>query len=549
VDSLRDGWSVQFPELYSSMPLSEYKALGRPNQVLIYKNLNAYEKGGTPLEAIDFVLDTTGNTTVVELNRILWGEYSHDYVKTMRSSKVGDWGDSICDTHIKLMKNGYFTITGGGDFISDYCCVKRNFTISGHVDYSTQEGTFTMKATYDFEEFELMALNNYKYRESLVVENSGKVFFNRWYPENEYEGIGYPADGYLYIRTNANCDTIKYYCWNTGAHYKYKRPYPGPGDDGKPTWIMVDQDFYDYYVINAQNDKPKKKKNNPKVSIVIQETLGAEAGDANYAGHTICLGTNGRPYKDWYYNIPNDNKARHEGWSTTYPNEGSSILLSQYETIGCPNQLLVYKNAMAFERGEAPLESINFVVDTTGHPTVVELHVADAAEVYTCSQCWCSAGRVELSKIEKTVIKIMENGDFTMVSSVENEYSTGASANVTISGHVDKDTGSGTFKMSGTVTTIDNYNITFETSGEVMKDYDEIMRVRDDYYYNSCKEGSKAYLYFTPVNNPDALNIVVVACNEYVFDSRDADDPEYTGRYCYGYFFGKGFSNNQVKKR
>ena len=551
VDSLRDGWSTRYPETDedSFVRLSQYKALGRPNQVLIYKNEKAYEKGEKPLEAIDFVLDTTGLTTVVELNRILWGEYSHDYVKTMRSSKIGDWGDSICDTHIQLMKNGYFTITGGGDFISDYCCVKRNFTISGHVDYSTQKGTFTMKATYEFEEFELMALNNYKYKESLVVENSGEVFFNQWYPENEYEGIGYPADGYLYIYTTKNCDVIKYLCWNTGAHYKYKRPYHGPGDDGKPTWIMVDEDFYDYYVINAQNDKPKKKKNNPKVSIVIQETLGAEAGNANYAGHTICLATNGRPYKDWYYNIPNDNKARHEGWSTTYPNEGSSILLSQYDSIGCPNQLLVYKNAMAFEKGEAPLESINFVVDTTGHPTVVELHVADAAEVYTCSQCWCNAGRVELGKIENTVIKIMKNGDFTMVSSVENEYSTGASANVTISGHVDKDTGSGTFKMSGTVTTIDNYNITFETSGEVMKDYDEIMRVRDEYYYNSCKEGSKAYLYFTPVNNSDALNIVVVACNEYVFDSRDADDPEYTGRYCYGYFFGKGFSNNQVQKR
>ena len=549
-DEARDyGWSRTFPNEDSFMPLSQYKAFGRPNQVLIYKDVNAYERDEAPLEAIDFVLDTTGLTTVVELNRILWGEYSHDYVKTMRSSKIGDWGDSICDTHIKLMKNGYFTITGGGDFISDYCCVKRNFTISGHVDKDTGSGTFKMKATYEFEEFELMALNNYKYKESLVVENSGKVFFNRWYPENEYEGIGYPADGYLYIYTTKNCDVIKYLCWNTGAHYKYKRPYPGPGDDGKPTWIMVDEDFYDYYVINAQNDKPKKKKNNPKVSIVIQETLGAEAGNANYAGHTICLATNGRPYKDWYYNIPNDNKARHEGWSTTYPNEGSSILLSQYETIGWPNQLLVYKNAIAFEKGEAPLESINFVVDTTGHPTVVELHVADAAEVYTCSQCWCNAGRVELSKIEKTVIKIMENGDFTMVSSVENEYYTGASADITISGHVDKDTGSGTFKMSGTVTTIDNYNITFETSGEVMKDYDEIMRVRDEYYYNSCKEGSKAYLYFTPVNNSDALNIVVVACNEYVFDSRDADDPEYTGRYCYGYFFGKGFSNNQVKKR
>ncbi len=549
-DSLRFvGWDVEFPGEDSIMRLSQYKAIGMPNQVLVYKDEMAFKKGEAPLEAIDFVLETNGTTTVVELNRTVKGEYSNDYVKATRSGKIGDWGDSICDTHIKLMKNGDFTITGKEDFTTDNCHVTGKFIISGHIDYSTKEGTFKMKATYKYEELELRAFQNYKYRESLVVENSGQTFFNRSYPVDDYDGIGHPADGYLFIRTNENCDIIKYYCWNTGAHYKYKRPYYDTNDDGEHFWNVVKQDFYDYYIIDAERDKPKKQKNDPNVSIVIQETLGAEAGDANYVGRTICLGTNGKPYKEWYYNTPNDNKARQEGWSTTYPNEGSSISLSQYETIGCPNQLLVYKNAMAFERGEAPLESINFVVDTTDHPTVVELHVADAAEVYTCSQCWCNAGRVELSKIEKTVIKIMENGDFTMVSSVENEYYTGASADITISGHVDKDTGRGTFKMSGTIITIDKHTITFETSGEVINDYDEIMRVRDDYYYNTCKEGSKGYLYFTPVNNPDAHNIVLVACNEYVFDSRDADDPEYTGRYCYGYFFGKGFSNNQVKKR
>ena len=557
-DSLRFvGWDVEFPGEDSIMRLSQYKAIGMPNQVLVYKDEMAFKKGEAPLEAIDFVLETNGKTTVVELNRTVKGEYSNDYVKATRSGKIGDWGDSICDSHIELMKNGDFTITGKEDFTTDYCHVTGKFTISGHIDYSTQEGIFTMKATYKYEEFELRAFQNYKYRETLVVENSGKTFFNRSYPVDDYDGVGHPADGYLFIRTNENCDIIKYYCWNTGAHYKYKRPYYDTKDDGEHFWNVVKQDFYDYYIIDAERDKPKKQKNDPNVSIVIQETLGAEAGDANYMGRTICLGTNGRPYKEWYYNIPNDNKARHEGWSTTYPNEGSSIPLSQYETIGCPNQLLVYKNAIAFERGEAPLESINFVVDTTGHPTVVELHVADAAELYTCSQCWFNAGRVEVSKIEKTVIKIMRNGDFTMVSSVEGnftmvsgyEYLTGTSADITISGHVDKDTGRGTFKMSGTIKTIDKHTITFETSGEVINDYDEIMRVRDDYYYNTCKEGAKGYLYFTPVNNPDAYNIVLVACNEHVFDSRDADDPEYTGRYCYGYFFGKGFSNNQVKKR
>ena len=71
-DVYRDeGWSTQFP--FEDEPpclLSQYKAMGMPNQVLIYENENDFKQGKKPLEAIGFKVDTTGATTVVDLNAL-----------------------------------------------------------------------------------------------------------------------------------------------------------------------------------------------------------------------------------------------------------------------------------------------------------------------------------------------------------------------------------------------------------------------------------------------------------------------------------------------
>jgi hypothetical protein len=71
-DVYRDeGWSVEFPfEDASPCLLSQYKAMGMPNQVLIYENESDFKQGKKPLEAIGFKVDTTGATTVVDLNAL-----------------------------------------------------------------------------------------------------------------------------------------------------------------------------------------------------------------------------------------------------------------------------------------------------------------------------------------------------------------------------------------------------------------------------------------------------------------------------------------------
>ena len=208
--------------------------------------------------------------------------------------------------------------------------------------------------------------------------------------------------------------------------------------------------------------------------------------------------------------------------------------------------MLVYADHWAIDRGEAPLEIIDFVVDTTGHTTVVELHDPEATEEYYCYNCSLSGVGVGLREFE-TVIKIMKNGDFTMVSSVENEFSN-RTANITISGHVDKDTGRGTFEMEGTVITNSECNITIETSGEVIPDYEEIMRVGKEYYNNPKKyreKGAKSYLYFTHVNS-NKQNIRLVTCAAYYFNTCKTDDPEYTGSYEYFNFCGQTVFNHPI---
>ena len=249
----------------------------------------------------------------------------------------------------------------------------------------------------------------------------------------------------------------------------------------------------DFAKLDALLDKPK---NDPMVSIVIQETLGAESGSAKYAGRTICLGTNGKSCPGWYRNIPDDDETRDYGWSREFPKEDSSMPLSQYKkAFGRPNQVLIYKDVNAYERDEAPLEAIDFVLDTTGKTTVVELndevtgeyysnHVElEMASIFDFDDDYIVGDIVDVETIPysrdkaqnclEAVIKFMKSGNFGIT--VSGEYKENGSmletTIVTINGHVDKDTGRGTFTMKGTVRRFYNDKeriITFEASGDVL---------------------------------------------------------------------------------
>ncbi len=114
-----------------------------------------------------------------------------------------------------------------------------------------------------------------------------------------------------------------------------------------------------------------KEKKDPDVHIVIRELLGA-SGRVKYAGHTICLATDGKPYKDWYRTIPDENWVYDKGWSTEFPEEDEYMKLSEYDAIGRPNQVLVYRSEGAFWDGKDPLAIFPFEVDTTNSYTYVE---------------------------------------------------------------------------------------------------------------------------------------------------------------------------------
>ena len=298
----------------------------------------------------------------------------------------------------------------------------------------------------------------------------------------------------------------------------------------------------DFARLDALLDKPK---NDPMVSILIQETLGAESGSAKYAGRTICLGTNGKSCPGWYRNIPDDDEARDYGWSRTFPNEDSSMPLSQYKAFGRPNQVLIYKDVNAYERGGAPFEAIDFVLDTTGKTTVVELHGEVTNEWY------CDDGSLWIKNIKmintsedhlSTVIKTTKNGDFIVTFSggeCSDDRFEEMVTNITISGHVNKNTRRGTFKMEGSFRYSKNHSkqkgtVTFETRGEVILDYDEYCSMtkfdKDQESLSGPLPEPKSYLYLQLSDD-----IVCVSCNAlgvYCYDTYWAsEDPKYASGY------------------
>ena len=210
----------------------------------------------------------------------------------------------------------------------------------------------------------------------------------------------------------------------------------------------------------------EKPQYDPDINIVIKETLGAESGSAKYVGRTICLGVDKKPYMGWHVNIPNEDTFRDEGWQTEFPRENSQhVTLSQYKTMGRPNQVLIYKNEDDFKNGKTPIEAIGFVVDTTGGTTEVELNKSRPDFVfksfdgigYYGEECDSQAFNQAISDaLSKTDLRLERNGSFSISSQgkcsryqcYNSDNYCDASVNVTLSGHYDKKTGTGTFTMA-----------------------------------------------------------------------------------------------------
>lgn len=62
------GWSTEFPDENVDIKLSQYDAMGRPNQVFVYYSEDDFWNNRTPVKTFDFQVDTMNNYTYVELN-------------------------------------------------------------------------------------------------------------------------------------------------------------------------------------------------------------------------------------------------------------------------------------------------------------------------------------------------------------------------------------------------------------------------------------------------------------------------------------------------
>ena len=232
--------------------------------------------------------------------------------------------------------------------------------------------------------------------------------------------------------------------------------------------------------------------NDPKINIVIRETPDEEAEKAIYEGCTICLGKDKKPYLGWHANVPIDEDSFVAGWKIRYPGSGSTpVTLSQYKAMGMPNQVLVYENETAFENGKKPIKTQDFIVDTTGGTTMVELNEVVVDDYWIVffpllDDPYSHSLLPSLKKLDaKAHVKLMKSGDFNITYSGEHEQRSddyGLStekSNFTISGNIDKRTGEGTFHLKVNIFQKGSHsggwhrNVSFEASGNVTSHADE----------------------------------------------------------------------------
>lgn len=337
---------------------------------------------------------------------------------------------------------------------------------------------------------------HFDYVQRLTIVNN---LIDRFYEElaDEDGDLVFYDDGYKRVYSNPN--TInEQLCYVVNEYF---RCYP----DRDAFYRWLSKNGYNYGQLKKEYDRldnllwKDEPEYNPDIHIVIQESSnGANSGGAQYAGHTVCLGKNGKPYKDWYRNIPDEDWVHDQGWSTDFPAEDSVVTLSQYKAIGMPNQVLVYASENDFLNGVNPVKTFVFQVDTMNRQTMVELNQEQSTliEFIFDEKCYyhvslANNGRARLPAfvqehaLEEALSDIhlfikSTGDDFTFTSSGSAVSSDGmetAHITLTCSGSVNFEDGIGSCSISATLETVDfrgtkmtsNFNLT----GETFTAYDE----------------------------------------------------------------------------
>ena len=165
-DKVRDeGWSAEFPAEDEYMKLSKYKAIGRPNQVLVYDN-GYTSSEAVPVKTIPFEVDTTNSYTYVELNpdndKIVEFAFCNDchsygvhieqdlYQRTPFISPIGMGDaleDALKDVHLYLSsRSDHFSFSTSGEYFDGNMSSHIDLKVSGDVDFEKKKGTCAITA-------------------------------------------------------------------------------------------------------------------------------------------------------------------------------------------------------------------------------------------------------------------------------------------------------------------------------------------------------------------------------------------------------------------
>lgn len=299
----------------------------------------------------------------------------------------------------------------------------------------------------------------------------------------------------------------------------------------RKVWQLIEYEsmgeIEDFLMVRMQEKIYKQLYKNPlineynkELTIKIQETLGEESGQAQYAGRTICLGGEGIPFKDWYYNIEDSDDVRDLGWTTEF----LPCTVYGYMKMGMPNQVLIYKSEEDFKSGKEPIETKDFEPDLKNGYTTVELTEKMKDEYYfnvdvgnlSLGDEFCMNPVLSTSHL-KSHVKFMKNGDFSITSSGEYKNDDGSysdETSVVVNGHIDKKTGKGTFTMKGTIKQ-NSWTYTVETSGEATtnKEYfnNTMNNIVKNYDWGYPRKKDKGYLYFDmdKINSNKGVGIII----------------------------------------
>ena len=227
------------------------------------------------------------------------------------------------------------------------------------------------------------------------------------------------------------------------------------------------------------------EKYNKAHTFEIKETVTGDA-TADLLGCTICFGSDEKPYQGWHVNIP-DTRTYEKGWSVEVP-----CTVYGFLKMGMPDEILVYNDEKDFLNGEAPDKIKFFNTDfSTGFTSIeffVEGETTQAKSTSFAGYDWnatvdygnninsAAVSAAMTDAMSKMSFTLKPDGSFQASSTGGYSATTGddydryhynVSAQISFSGHIDRSTGDGEYKLSATVSYRSTYDNDYYGSDNV----------------------------------------------------------------------------------